>query len=204
MALARETSVHTTTYAVREGKDGVCRVRYVGEKRGEGVASCFCWFVVRDLRDLGRTHRVLLAEVVGDLAGVGGDGDGGVELLELGRARLGAVLADVGLGEVKLRAQIGELARGGVLDGDRLDPREDDVLGDLGAQALHAADEHGGTRQLPHALAAVHRELTRVEILIDLARRGHRVVRVVSRALLLRVRLLCLGVSFRFSLSSRR
>ena len=142
--------------------------------------------------------------VTGVMVIIGGDGDGVVELLELGRARLGAVLADVGLGEVKLRAQIGELARGGVLDGDRLDPREDDVLGDLGAQALHAADEHGGTRQLPHALAAVHRELTRVEILIDLARRGHRVVRVVSRALLLRVRLLCLGVSFRFSLSSRR
>mmetsp|Transcript_3626 Transcript_3626/g.14809 ORF Transcript_3626/g.14809 Transcript_3626/m.14809 type:complete len:630 (+) Transcript_3626:2928-4817(+) len=148
--------------------------------------------------------RVLLAEVVGDLAGVDGDGDGGIEFLELGRARLGAVLVDVGLGEVKLRAQIGELARGAVLDGDTLDPREDDVLGDLRAQAFHAADEDGGARQLPHALAAVNRELTGVEILIDLARRGHRVVRSVSRALLLRVRLLCLGVSFGFSLSSRR
>ena len=65
---------------------------------------------------------MLLAEVVGDLAGVDGDGDGGIEFLELGRARLGAVRADVGLAEVKLRAQIGELARGGVLDGDTLTP----------------------------------------------------------------------------------
>ena len=89
--------------------------------------------VLVGISDLGRSHRVLLAEVVGDLAGVDGDGDGGIEFLELGRARLGAVLADIGLGEVKLRAQIGELARGGVLDGDTFDPREDDVLGDLRA-----------------------------------------------------------------------
>ena len=72
---------------------------------------------------------MLLAEVVGDLAGVGGDGDGGVELLELGRARLGAVLPDVRLAQVKLRAEVGERHRLGVLQGHRLDARQDHVLG---------------------------------------------------------------------------
>ena len=72
---------------------------------------------------------MLLAEVVGDVTGDDGDVDGGVELLELRGARLGAVFADVALREVKVRAQIGELDRGGVLQGDSLDARQDDVLG---------------------------------------------------------------------------
>ena len=54
---------------------------------------------------------------------------------------------------------------------------------DLGAQTLEAADEDGGPRETLHGLAAVHRELARVQVLIDLARRGHCVVLV--RALLL-------------------
>ena len=57
---------------------------------------------------------------------------------------------------------------------------------DLGAQTLEAADEDGGPRETLHGLAAVHRELARVQVLIDLARRGQCVVLV--RALLLGAR----------------
>ena len=199
---------------------------------------------------------MLLAEVIGDVAGDDGDVNGGVELLELRGARLSAVLADVALREIEVRAKIGELDRGGVLQGDSPDARQDDVLGceterggvtgasattrsgrggrgfgrvgagfrvadrqiwfgkptgrngrvrvglrsggqdgnggggvartDLGAQTLEAADEDGGARETLHGLAAVHRELARVQVLIDLARRGHCVVLV--RALLLGAR----------------
>lgn len=72
---------------------------------------------------------MLLAEVVGDVAGDDGDVNGGVELLELRGARLSAVLADVALREIEVRAKIGELDRGGVLQGDSLDAGQDDVLG---------------------------------------------------------------------------
>ena len=64
---------------------------------------------------------MLLAEVVGDVDGDDGDVNGGVELLELA-ARLGAVLADVALREIKVRAKIGELDRGGVCGVTALTP----------------------------------------------------------------------------------
>ncbi len=56
------------------------------------------------------------------------DQDGGVQLGELRKARLGAVLAHVRLLEVKLRPEVAELDLDGVVEGDGLDTGEDDVL----------------------------------------------------------------------------
>jgi hypothetical protein len=75
-------------------------------------------------------HRAVRRDERGrDRLGDHGHRDRGVELLKPRRARLGAVLPDVRLAQVKLRAEVGERHRLGVLQGHRLDARQDHVLG---------------------------------------------------------------------------
>ena len=77
---------------LRQGNFGATTWRR-GKERGISGQSGKRWMlllVLVRISDLGRSHRVLLAEVVGDLAGVDGDGDGGIEFLELGRAHASA------------------------------------------------------------------------------------------------------------------
>ena len=58
------------------------------------------------------------------------------------------------------------------MHGDRFDTAQNDVLGDLDTEAVHAGDEHIGRGHLSHCLMAEHVELARVEILVDLAVAG--------------------------------
>ena len=68
------------------------------------------------------------------------------------------------------------------MQGDGLDPSEDDVLGDLYAEALEAGDEDVGLRHLLHGLVPKHVQLTRVQRLVNVATAG-RTVGTVGRGL---------------------
>ena len=90
--------------------------------------------------------------------------------VELGEVRLSArrtILADVRLGGEVVRGEVVVGDRLRVLDGHRLDAAENDILGDLEAQAAHAAHEHVGRLHLAHGLVAEHVQLTRVQTLVD-------------------------------------
>jgi len=79
-------------------------------------------------------------------------------------------LTYVRLGKIKLRAQIGQFARGMVVERDRLDTAEDDVLGDFDAETAEAGDEHIRGRHAPHGVVSEDIELPRVQTLVDLGR----------------------------------
>lgn len=82
-----------------------------------------------------------------------------------------AFLTYVRLGEIKLRAQIGQCTGGMVVERDGLDAAEDDVLGDLDAETAEAGDEHVGGRHAAHGVVSEDVELPRVQTLVDLGGR---------------------------------
>lgn len=95
---------------------------------------------------------------------------GRVKLLHRLDARLCPIRPDHRLRQVEVRATVRRAHRRVVVQRDRLHVREDGVLGGLGAEAVEAGDEHRRALELLHRLAAVHRHLPRLQVLVD--RRG--------------------------------
>lgn len=81
--------------------------------------KCRCAYSIwpRKLCRVILAHLMLLAKVIGNFRGHDINRHRRIELLELRGTCLGAVLAHIRLGEIEVRAQIGELARGGLLQG---------------------------------------------------------------------------------------
>eukprot|EP00047_Mylnosiga_fluctuans_P019583 m.84068 g.84068 ORF g.84068 m.84068 type:complete len:1015 (-) comp8186_c0_seq2:29-3073(-) len=96
----------------------------------------------------------------------------GVQLSKMGSRGLRAVAFDVLLREVVLRSEIheGHLLR--VLDANRLDTTEDNILCNLDTKTREPGNENIRAIHLAHRLMAKHIELARVQALVNRVRRG--------------------------------
>lgn len=90
--------------------------------------------------------------------------------VQLSNARSGDLisgLANIGRCEEELGGKVGELDWGGVVNGETLDARQGDILGDFNTEALKTNNKNIGSAHALHGLMAQNIELSAVEGLID-------------------------------------
>ena len=89
-----------------------------------------------------------------------------VQVREAVARDVGAVLPDVGLGAVELGAQVRELHRPGVVEGERLHAGEGEVFGDLYAEAAQSYEQDGAALHAAHGLVPEDVQLAAVQAFI--------------------------------------
>ena len=88
------------------------------------------------------------------------DGDVAVQICQLWAANFSPISSNIGFGEVEVGRQVRDLDSLGVVEGDRLDSPENDVLRDFGPEALQPRDEDVRDGHLRHGLVAQDVELS--------------------------------------------
>lgn len=138
---------------------------------------------VRELGDasLFRRQRIgqhddaeLQEEVLRQRFGVDSSGHVVVEIRQLDAGDFRSVLAHIVLGQIELSGKVFERRVDCVVQRHRLHSAQDHVLGHFHSQTAETADQHVRGGHATHRIVAQDVQLTRVQTLVDVARRSRR------------------------------
>lgn len=116
-------------------------------------------------------HTELLQEFLGQWFLVDTGRDVVVQLGELDARHFGPIAANVVLRQIELGGQVGQSAVDRVVQRDRLDAAQDDVLGHLNAESSQAADQHVRGGHTTHRIVTQDVQLAGIQPLVDVSSR---------------------------------